>query len=82
VKKVYPEANRRWSREENTKLTRIVSQRIENVQDSKKSVSSANSVHVLSLWRYDLLIFTRDQNEPKESISNTEVKNEKAIVLQ
>ncbi|KAK9711262.1 Alcohol dehydrogenase transcription factor Myb/SANT-like [Popillia japonica] len=40
------------------------------VEESKRSGASADDVYVPSLWYYDLLLFTKDQEMPTSSISN------------
>jgi hypothetical protein len=80
VKMVYQEANIEWVANRIQSLCRSFRKDLQKVEDSKKSVSSADSLHVPSLWYYDLLLLTRDQEELEEIQKN--VKNEKAIVLQ
>jgi hypothetical protein len=72
VKTVYPEANREWVMNRIQSLRGLFRKELKKVQESKKSGSSADAVNVPSLWYYDLLLFTRDQEEPEESISNLE----------
>jgi hypothetical protein len=76
VKTVYQEANIEWVANRIQSLCRSFHKDLQKVEDSKKSVSSADSLHVPSLWYYDLLLFTRDQEELEESVSNTEEREE------
>lgn len=38
--------------------------------ESQRSVSSKDNIYIPTLWCYDLLLFTKDQEIPTDSISN------------
>lgn len=71
AKTVYPDANKTW-----------VVQRVQSLRGSfrkefnkwnetrNKTGSSTDSVHVPSLWYYNQLLFTKEQETPEKSISN------------
>jgi hypothetical protein len=46
------------------------------VKQSIKSGSSADDIYVLTLWYYELLLFTADQEESRNAISNDDSDTE------
>lgn len=45
------------------------------MQNSKRSGKSAEEIYVPSLWYYDLLTFTIEQEVPEDSIDNIEIED-------
>lgn len=43
---------------------------MKKVMESQRSGSSKDDIYVPTLWYYDLLLFTKDQEIPTDSISN------------
>lgn len=43
---------------------------MKKVMESQRSGSSKDYIYVPTLWYYDLLLFTKDQEIPTDSISN------------
>jgi len=43
---------------------------MKKVMESQRSGSSKDDIYVPTLWYYDLLLFTQDQEIPTDSISN------------
>lgn len=43
---------------------------MKKIEDSKRSGSGADEIYATHLWYYDLLLFTKDQEMPRESVSN------------
>ncbi|KAL4090218.1 hypothetical protein QTP88_025117 [Uroleucon formosanum] len=43
---------------------------MKKVMESQRSGSSKDDIYVPTLWYYDLLLFTKDQERPTDSISN------------
>ncbi|CAH1978382.1 unnamed protein product [Acanthoscelides obtectus] len=50
--------------------------RREQVQNSKRSGAALEDVYVPSLWYYELLLFLKDQEIPRQSVSNIESEEE------
>lgn len=70
-KTVYPEANRAWVVSRIQSLRGSFRKKFNKSYETKnKSGSSADSVHIPSLWYYNQLLFTKEQEMPEESISN------------
>lgn len=70
-KTVYPEANRAWIVSRIQSLRGSFRKEFNKCYETKnKSGSSADTVHIPSLWYYNQLIFTKEQEMPEESSSN------------
>ncbi|XP_074027710.1 uncharacterized protein [Leptinotarsa decemlineata] len=49
---------------------------MKKIEKSKRSGTGADDVYVTHLWYYDLLLFTNDQEMPRESVSNLDENRE------
>lgn len=49
------------------------------VQSSKRTGTGSDDIYVPSLWYYDLLLFVRDQDNPRDSVSNIDGDGEDII---
>lgn len=67
---IYPEANRDFVVKKIQSLRGSFRKELKKVESSKRSGSSTDDVYVPSLWYFDLLLFTKDQELPTASISN------------
>lgn len=76
-KTVYPDANRDFVVKKIQSFRGSFRKELKKVENSKRSGRSADKVHVLTLWYYNLLEFTIDQELPTESISN--INNEEQL---
>ncbi|KAM4034815.1 LOW QUALITY PROTEIN: uncharacterized protein ACNLHF_021515 [Anomaloglossus baeobatrachus] len=47
----------------------VFKKELNKVEDSKRSGAAAESIYVPRLWYFDLLMFTRDQEMPRQSMS-------------
>lgn len=45
---------------------------MKKIEESKRSGAGADEIYVTHLWYYDLLLFTKDQEMPRSSVSNIE----------
>ena len=71
-KPIFPQADRDFVAKKIQKLRGSVRKEFRKVDASKRSGKGAEDVYVPSLWYYDLLTFTKDQDTPSASVSNIE----------
>lgn len=45
---------------------------IKKIEESKRSGAGTDEIYVTHLWYYDLLLFCKDQEVPRISVSNTD----------
>lgn len=69
-KNIYPEANRDFVVKKIQSLRGSFRKELKKVEGSKRTGTSPDDIYVPSLWYYDLLLFTKDQETPTDSISN------------
>ncbi|KAF5277243.1 hypothetical protein FQR65_LT00351 [Abscondita terminalis] len=73
---IYPEANRDFVVKKIQSLRGSFRKELKRVTYSKTTGTSADGVYTPSLWYFDLLLFTKDQEIPTESVCNIENENE------
>ncbi|CAI6377402.1 unnamed protein product [Macrosiphum euphorbiae] len=66
----FPEANREFVVKKIQSLRGSFRKEMKKVMESQRSGSSKDDIYVPTLWYYDLLLFTKDQEIPTDSISN------------
>ncbi|XP_044747449.1 uncharacterized protein LOC123308724 [Coccinella septempunctata] len=66
----FPEANRDFVMRKIQSLRGSFRKELKKVQDSERSARGAEEVYKPSLWYYDLLLFTTDQEESSVSVLN------------
>ena len=71
-KPIFPQADRDFVSKKIQKLRGSFRKEFRKVVASKRSGKGAEDVYVPSLWYYDLLTFTKDQDTPSASICNIE----------
>ncbi|KAG8431585.1 hypothetical protein GDO86_018089 [Hymenochirus boettgeri] len=68
-KRVYPQANLEFVKNKIQNIRTVFKKELNKVNASQKSGSSADDVYVPRLWYFDLLLFTVDQEVPREPLS-------------
>jgi hypothetical protein len=71
-KPVFPDANRDFVYKKIQSLRASFRKELKKFLDSKRSGTVADEVYQPTLWYFDLLLFTMDQEIPSQSISNIE----------
>ena len=71
-KQIFPHADKDFVSKKIQKLRGSFRKEFRRVEASTRSGKGADDVYVPSLWYYDLLSFTKDQDTPSASISNIE----------
>ncbi|KAG8230157.1 hypothetical protein J437_LFUL010408 [Ladona fulva] len=66
-KPVFPEADKGFVIKKIQSLRGSFRKELKKVQESQRSGAGADEVYVPSLWYYDFLVFTKDQEVPSKS---------------
>jgi hypothetical protein len=66
----FPDANRDFVVKKIQSLRGSFRKELKKAQESQRSGRAAEDIYIPSLWYYELLLFTRDQELPTESLSN------------
>lgn len=75
-KPIFPSANRDFVYKKVQSLRGAFRKEFKKVSDSQRSGKGAEDIHTPTLWYYDLLLFTMDQEKPNPSISNLDAEGE------
>lgn len=69
-KRAYPDANRDFVVKKIQSIRGSFRKELKKIEESKKSGTSPDDVYEPSLWYFDLLLFTKDQELSTYSVSN------------
>ncbi|OCU00297.1 hypothetical protein XELAEV_18006066mg [Xenopus laevis] len=69
-KRINPLSNGDYVKNKISNIRTVFKKEFKKVQSSRKSRASTDEIYIPRLWYYELLLFTVDQEVPRDSISN------------
>ncbi len=70
LREVEPSADKKKVKDKINSIRGSFRREMKKIEESKRSGKGADEIYSTHLWYYDLLLFTKDQEVPRASVSN------------